>query len=62
MTKQVYHSGNHLNRIYLIWLYRPSSLVPRLPVGGPALAWIMTHDHAEDMCASERGLLEIYTL
>ena len=26
-----------------------------LPVDEPALAWIMTHDHAKDLCASELG-------
>ena len=28
-----------------------SSSTPRLPVDEPALASIMTHDHAKDLCA-----------
>ena len=43
------HSGNYLNRTYLIWLSHPSS----------ALASIMTHDHAKDLCTSELGPLRI---
>ena len=30
-----------------------------LPVDEPALASIITHDHAMDLCASELGLLSI---
>ena len=32
---------------------------PRLPVDEPVLAWIMTHDHAEDLSASELGSLRL---
>ena len=44
---------------YLIWLPNPSSSAARLPADEPALASIMTHDHAKDLCASERGPLRI---
>ena len=44
-----------LNRTYLIWL----SSAARLPVDEPALALIMTHDHAKDLCASELGQLRL---
>ena len=37
----------------------PSSSIVRLPVDKPALASIMTHDHAKGLCASELGLLRI---
>ena len=30
-----------------------------IPVDEPALASIMTHDHAKSLCASELGLLRI---
>ena len=48
---------SHLH--YLIWLSHPSSSVAQLPVDEPALASIMTHDHANDLCASELGSLRI---
>ena len=44
---------------YQIWISHPSSSVVRLPVDEPALASIMTHDHAKDLCASELGPLTI---
>ena len=47
---------------YLIWPPHPSSSVAQLPVDKPALAWIMTHDYAEDLCAFELGLLRIQAL
>ena len=50
------------NPTYLIWFSHPSSLVAWLPVHEPALAWIMTHDHAKDMRASELGPLSIWAL
>ena len=37
----------------------PSPSAARLPVDEPALASIMTHDHAKDLCASELGPLRI---
>ena len=40
----------------------PGSSVVRLPVDEPALASIMTHDLAKDLCASELGPLRIYGL
>ena len=40
-------------------LSHPSPLAARLPVGEPALALILTHDHAKDLCASELGPLMI---
>ena len=39
-----------------------SSSVVLFPVDEPALASTMTHDHSEDLCASEPGPLRIYTL
>ena len=59
MPKQFYHSGNYLNRTYLIWLSHPSSSAAQLPVDEPALASIITHDHTKDLCASGLGLLRI---
>ena len=41
----------------LIWLSHPSASAARLPVDEAALASIMTHDHAKDVCASELGPL-----
>ena len=43
----------------LIAIFHPSPSAARLPVDEPALASIMTHDHAEDLCASELGPLRI---
>ena len=43
----------------LTWLFHPSPSAARLPVDEPALASIMTHDHAEDVCAFELGSLRI---
>ena len=51
--------GIYLNRTYSIWISHPSSSATRLPVDEPALASIMTHDHAKDLCASELGPLRI---
>ena len=48
-----------LNLTYLVWLPHPSSLVARLPVDEPALASIMTQDHAKGLCASELDPLRI---
>ena len=59
MQKQFQHSENYLNLTYLIWLSHPSSSVDRLPIDEPALASIMTHDHAKDLGASELGPLRI---
>ena len=59
MQKQSYHSGNYLNPTYLTWLFHPSPSEARLPVDEPALASIMTHDHAKDLCASKLGPLRI---
>ena len=39
IPEQVNQSGNYQNLIY--WLSRPSSLLARLPVDEPALAWIV---------------------
>ena len=44
---------------FLTWLFHPSPSAARLPVDEPALASIMTHDHAKDLCASELGPLRI---
>ena len=49
--KQFQHFENYLNPTYLFWLSHPSSSVARLSVDEPALAWIMTHDLAKDLCA-----------
>ena len=49
----------YLNLIYLIWRCHTSFSVARLIGDEPALAWIMTHDHAKDLCASELGPLGI---
>ena len=59
MQKQSQHSGNYLNLTYVTWLSHPSPSAARLPVDEPALASIMTHDHAEDLFASELGPLRI---
>ena len=40
-------------------LFHPSHSAARLLVDEPALASIMTHDHAKDLCASELGPLRI---
>ena len=65
-TKQFSHSGNYLNLTYFIWLSHPSSPVARLPADEPALASIMTYDHAKDLCASELaeniGAIEVVLL
>ena len=62
-------SKNYLNLTYFIWLFRPSSLVARLFVDKPALAWIVTHDQqfvglwarsAEDLGAIEVWLIDQY--
>ena len=53
------HSGNYSNLTYLTWLSHPSPSEAWLPVDEPALASIMTHDHAKDLCASELGPLRI---
>ena len=53
------HSGNYLNLTYLTWLFHPSPSAARLPADEPALASIMTHDHAKDLCTSELGPLRI---
>ena len=50
---------NGLNLTYMTWLFHPSPSTARLPVDEPALASIMTHDHAKDLCASEHGPLKI---
>ena len=42
-----------INKIYNRLFYE------RLPVDEPALASIMTYDHAKDLCASEIGPLMI---
>ena len=47
---------------YLTWLSHPSPSAAQLPVDEPALASIMTHDHAKDLCAYELGPLRIYAL
>ena len=39
--------------------FPPSPSAARLPVDKPALASIMTYDHAKDLCASELGSLRI---
>ena len=52
------HSGNYLNRTYLTWLFYPSPSAARLPADEPALASIMTHDHAEDIRAIEVLLID----
>ena len=59
MPKESQHSGNYLNLNYLTWLFHPSPSAARLPVDEPALASIMTHDHAKYVCASELGPLRI---
>ena len=41
------------------WLFHPTPSAARLPVDEPALASIMTHDHAKGLCASELGPLRI---
>ena len=51
-----------INLTYLTWLFHPSPSAARLPVVEPALASIMTHDHAKDLCASELGPLRISAL
>ena len=48
-----------LNLTYLTWLFYPSPSAARLPVDEAALASIMTHDHAKDLCAFEIGPLRI---
>ena len=58
-AKTILHSGNYLNLTYLTWLFHPSTSAARLPVDEPALASIMTNDHAKDLCASELGPLRI---
>ena len=58
IPKQFYHSENYLNIIYLVWL----SVIAQgsgLPVDEPSLLWIMKHDHAKDLCASDIGPLMI---
>ena len=52
----------YLNLTYLTWLFHLSPSAARLPVDEPALASIMTHDHAKDVCASELGPLRIWAL
>ena len=37
-------------------------VVSRLPVDEPDLDWIITHDHATDLCTSELGPLRISVL
>ena len=59
MPKQSENSGNYLNPTHLTWLFNPSPSEARLPVDEPALASIMTHDHAKALCASELGPLRI---
>ena len=49
--------GNYLNLTYLMWVFHHSSSAVRLPADEPTLASIMTHDHAKDLCASDRGPL-----
>ena len=44
---------------YLTWLFHPSPSAARHPVDEPALASIMTHDHAKDLSASELGPMRI---
>ena len=46
-------------KLLTYWLFHPSPSASRLPVDEPALASIMTHDHAKDLCASELGSLRI---
>ena len=45
-----------------VWLSRPSSSVAQHPVDVdvPALSWIMTHDHAKELCAYALGSLRRY--
>ena len=43
----------------LTWLVHPSPSAARFPVDEPALASIMTHYHAKNLCASELGPLRI---
>ena len=49
----------HINLTYSTWLSYPSSSAAQLSGDEPALASIMTHDHAEDLCASELDTLRI---
>ena len=53
------HTWNYLNLPYLTLLSHPSPSAARLPVDEPALASIMTHDHAKDLSASKLGPLRI---
>ena len=48
------------SHLFGVWLSRPSSSVAQHPVDVPALSWIMTHDHAKDLCASALGSLGRY--
>ena len=58
---QAYLDGLCLVFVFVLstWLFHPSPSAARLSVDKPALTSIMTHDHAEDLCASELGPLRI---
>ena len=47
---------------YFIWLSHPSPSAAWLPADEPALASVTTHDHANNLCASELCPLRILVL
>ena len=58
-SKYLRSTNSNIFVVPRIKTFHPSPSAARLPVDEPALASIMTHDHAKDLCASELGSLRI---
>ena len=59
LIKEIKKDYSHAKRYTVMVNDAPSTTSARLPVDEPALASIMTHDHAKDLCTSELSPLRI---